>query len=99
MPDLKADLSEEDLLNLASGGNSSGSDDSGLQGDDDASASQSCRFYVRLSKKQIDKASKDNSDRFLENFAVTLLISRTAANQLRDSWQTLERQQREKRHS
>ena len=76
MPDLKADLSEEDLLTLASGGNSSGSDDSGLQGDDDASASPSCRFYVRLSKKQIDKASKDNSDRFPENFSVSLLMSR-----------------------
>ena len=77
MPDLKADLSEEDLLTLASSGNSSGSgsEDSGLHGDDDA-ASSSCRFYVRLSKKQIDKASKDNSDRFPEKFSVTLLMSR-----------------------
>jgi len=72
MPDLKADLSEEDLLTLASSGTSS--DDSGHNGDDEASPS--CRFYVRLSKKQIDKASKDNSDRFPENFSVTLLMSR-----------------------
>ena len=49
-----------DKLNLASSGNSSGSDDSGLQGNDDDSVSPSWRFYVRLSKKQIDKASKDN---------------------------------------
>ena len=75
MPDLKADLSEEDLLTLASSSGSS-SDDSGLQGDDDA-ASPSCQFSVRLSKKQIDKASKDNSDRFPESFSVTLLMSRT----------------------
>ena len=27
---------------------------------------------VRLSKHHIDKASKDNMDRFLENFSVTL---------------------------
>lgn len=72
MPDLKADLSEEDLLALASGGNSS--DDSGHNGDDEASLG--CRFSVRLSKKQIDKASKDNSDRFPENFSVSLLMSR-----------------------
>ena len=65
MPDLKANLSEENLLALASScGNSS--DDSGLNGDDDASSS--CRISVRLSKKQIDKASNDNSDRFLANF-------------------------------
>ena len=73
MPDLKADLSEEDLLALASSSGNS-SDDSGLNGDDDASLS--CRISVRLSKKQIDKASKDNSDRFPENFSVTLLMSR-----------------------
>ena len=76
MPDLNADLSEEDLLNLASSGNSSGSNDSGLQSNDNDSVSPSCQFYVRLSKKQIDKESKDNSDRFPENFAVTLLMSR-----------------------
>ena len=35
----------------------------------------SYQFYVWLSKQQIDKASKDNSDRFLKNFAVTLMIS------------------------
>ena len=85
MHELKTDLSEEDLLNLASTGNSSGSNDSGLQINGDDSASPSCWFYVRLSKKQIDKASKDNSDGSLENFAVTLLISWTAASQLRDS--------------
>ena len=85
MHELKADLSEEDLLNLASTGNSSGSNHSGLQINGDDSASPGCWFYVRLSKKQIDKASKDNSDRSLENFAVTLLISWTAASQLRDS--------------
>ena len=73
MPDLKADLSEEDLLALASSSGNS-SDDSGLNGDNDASPS--CRISVRLSKKQIDKASKDHSDRFPENFSVTLLMSR-----------------------
>ena len=73
LPDLKADLSEENLLALASScGNTS--DDSGLNGDDDASPS--CRISVRLSKKQIDKASKDNSDRFPEDFSVMLLMSR-----------------------
>ena len=73
MPDLKANVSEKDLLALAfSSGNSS--DDSGLNGDDDASSS--CRISVRLSKKQIDKASKDNSDRFPEDFSVMLLMSR-----------------------
>ena len=85
MHELKADLSEEDLLNLASSGNSSGSNDSGLQINGNDSASPSCWFCVRLSKKQIEKASKDNSNRFLENLTVTLLISRTNASQLRDS--------------
>ena len=85
MHELKADLSEEDLLNLASSGNSSGSNDSGLQINGNDSASPSCWFCVRLSKKQIEKACKDNSNRFLENLTVTLLISRTNASQLRDS--------------
>ena len=85
MHELKADLSEEDLLNLASSGNSSGSNDSGLQINGNDSASPSCWFCVRLSKKQIEKVSKDNSNRFLENLTVTLLISRTNASQLRDS--------------
>ena len=44
MSDLKADLSEEDLLALASSGSSS--DDSGLNGEDKASLS--CWFSVQL---------------------------------------------------
>ena len=77
MPDLKANLSEEDLQTLASSSSSSGSDskDSGLQGDDDNSASLSCQVYLQLSKKhQIDTASKDNSERFPKNFSVTLQL-------------------------
>ena len=66
MPDLKADS-----------GSSSGSEDSGLQGDDDNSASLSCQVYLQLSKKhQIDTASKDNSERFPENFSVTLQVGK-----------------------
>ena len=52
MPDLKADLSEEDLLALASSGSSS--DDSGLNGEDEDSLS--CQFSVQLLKKLIDQS-------------------------------------------
>ena len=38
---------------------------------------------VKLSKQQIDKASKDHTDRFPENFSVTLFVSRP----LEDSWE------------
>ena len=80
MPDLKADLSEEDLLALASSGSSS--DDSGLNGKDKASLS--CRFAVQLSKKQIDKASKDDSDRFLHHASGVTTRARGGAH-FRDS--------------
>ena len=85
MPDLKADLSEEDLQTLASSGSSFGSEDSGLQGDDDNSASLSCQVYLQLSKKhQIDTASKDNSERFPENFSVTLQVGEAKRERLSD---------------
>ena len=79
MPDLKADLSEEDLLALASSGSSS--DDSGLNGEDNASLS--CQFSVQLSKKQIDKASKVNSNRFLHHASSVKTRARGGA-QFRD---------------
>ena len=44
-----------------------------LQGDDTL---LSCPFSLRLSKQQIDKVSKDNSDRFPEKFSVSLVMSR-----------------------
>ena len=75
-PDLKANLSEEDLLALASSGSSS--DDSGLNGENKASLS--CRFSVQLSKKQIDKASKDDSERFLHHVSGVTTRARGGAH-------------------
>ena len=55
MPDLKANLSEKDLLALAfSSGNSS--DDSGLNGNDDASPS--CRIWCGYQKSRLTKRQK-----------------------------------------
>ena len=63
MPDLKADLSEEDLLALASSGSSS--DNLGISGEDEAVSAVD--FQCSSQKVRLTKASKDNSDRFPEN--------------------------------
>ena len=55
MPDLKANISEENLLALTSSSGNSSDDTTGLNLNRDDDASQSCQILVRVSKKQIGK--------------------------------------------
>ena len=73
LPDLKADFNDEadsshdDIIDRSSKAPE-------VNGFRPVSASG---LNVRLSKQQIDKASKDHTERFPENFTVTLVVSRT----------------------
>ena len=53
MPDLKANISEENLLALTSSSGNSSDDTTGLNLNRDDDASQSCQILVQLSKKQM----------------------------------------------
>ena len=71
LPDLKAELKDDEVAFLSS------REESPQPSEVDGSQVLSgCAMSVRLSKHQIDKASRDSSDRFPEDFSVSLLVSR-----------------------